>query len=190
MRCLLPLFVACAPSIRPDPLADAAPSDGGGRGDAISPTGRVTTVRHPDSTSSTLVDATSETAWTYVDFETSAEIAETGPWDLRFQRFHISTNGAAGVEAAPIQAEFGDITEAPASGYLSDADVDGDGKIDYAFDQNGAWYEYDQATHVLKPKRLVWVARTAGGGTVKLTLENYYDAFGTSGWITFHWTTL
>jgi hypothetical protein len=184
LACALAL-AACAPSIRPEP-----PPDGG----SIVPVGKVTTVQNPDGTSSTLVDATSMEDWIYVDFETGAEIADTGPWDLRFQRFHVSTNGGAsgtgGVEVASIAARFAAIVEPPPTGYYADADVDGDEVIDYAFDQNGAWYDYDQTTHVLTPRQLVWVVKTAGGSTVKLAIDSYYDTAGTGGWMTFHWIPL
>ncbi|MBX3156154.1 MAG: HmuY family protein [Deltaproteobacteria bacterium] len=178
-------LAACAPSIKPEP-----PPDGG----TITPVGKVTTVRNPDGTSSTLVDATSMEAWIHLDFATGAEAAETDSWDLRFQRFHVSTNGGAtgtgGVEVLSIAAAFPSIVEAPPAGYFADADVDGDGKVDYAFDQNGAWYAYDQTTHVLTPRELVWIVRTAAGATVKLAIDGYYDTAGTGGWMTFHWIPL
>jgi hypothetical protein len=187
-------LAGCADSIRPD-RPDASLVDSAI--DGVSPAGTVTTKQWPDGTFTTLVDATSLEAWIYVDFETRAEIAMTGPWDLRFQRFHISANGGVtgqgGVEVAPIPApSLGEVTAAPATGWLTDAPDGADANMDpdYAFEQGDGWYAYDAERHTLMPRPLIWVVKTAGGGTVKLALERYYDPAGTPGWITFHWTTL
>lgn len=165
--------------------------------DAAAPVGKVATARNAsDGTYTTLVDATSMTDWTYVDFETGAEVAETDPWDLRFQRFHISTNGgvsgSGGVSVAPVTSTaFAALAAAPATGFVSDAaDTDGDGLPDYAFDQGDGWYDYDVATHILTPRSIVWVVKTDGGSTLKLELEKYYNDAGTSGWFTMHWGSL
>jgi hypothetical protein len=192
MRPILFLLLThgCAESLRPaerEPdagrIADAPIGS-----DAITPTGKVTTVPRSDGTATTLVDAESMTDWIHVDFATGAEVPATGTWQLRFQRFHISTN--AGVEVAPIEQRFAEVTSAPASGWVTDADVDGDQVIDYALDQGAGWYDYDATTHVLTPKPLVWVIRTGTGARFKLQLHDYYDSAGTSGWLTFHWGTL
>ena len=188
-RVLLSLmFAGCAESIRPDHLGDAGAIDVAVGNDAITPTGKVTTVPRGDGSSTTLVDASSMTDWIHLDFDTAGELDATGPWELRFQRFHISTQ--AGVEVAPVaDRAFADVTESPATGWRGDADVDGDTVVDYAFDQGDGWYDYDDMTHVLTPKPIVWVVR-AGATQLKLELLDYYDPAGTSGWLTFHWGTL
>jgi hypothetical protein len=195
-----PIFAACAAlagcadSIRPADFGitvDAAPMD------ALVPTGPVTTGENGDGTFTTIIDATSLSAWTYLDFRTRAQASEAGPWDLRYQRFHISANGGVtgtgGVEVAPIAAgSFAEVTAAPTSGWISDA-ADGDDpnlEPDYAFERGEGWYSYDIRTHVLQPRPLVWAVRTRGGATIKLAIERYYDAAGTPGWITFHWGAL
>jgi hypothetical protein len=190
-------LAGCADSIRPDPSSrpDAFLVDSSI--DGVSSMGAVTTKQWPDGTYATLVDATSQTEWTHVDFETRAEVPATGPWDLRFQRSHISTNGGVtgtgGVEVAPIPARsLAEVTAAPATGWITDAPDGGDDDMlpDYAFEQGDGWYEYNAEKHTLKPRPLVWVVKTAGGGTFKLALERYYDAAGTPAWFTFHWATL
>lgn len=181
-------LAGCAGDIRPsDFMLDGPPSD------AFTPTGPVTTFQNADGTFTTVVDATSLTAWTHLDFDTRAEATEGGPWEVRFQRFHISVNGgvtgARGVEVAPVAGRlFDEVVAAPAGGWLTDApagDVPG-----YAFEQGDGWYDYDFERHVLTPRPLVWVVRSPGGATVKLRLERYYDAVGTPGWITLRWKPL
>lgn len=171
---------------------DAGPPDG-----STGPASKVKTTRSTsDGTYTTVVDSSSMTDWTYVDFETGAQVLDTDPWDLRFQRFHISTNGgisgAGGVSVAPVTGTaFAALTAAPAAGFISDtADADGDGLPDYAFDQGDTWYDYDVTTHILTPRPIVWVVETDGGATLKLELEKYYDDAGTSGWFTLHWGPL
>jgi hypothetical protein len=189
-RLTLLLLAACADPIAHD-LPDAAPT-----ADAAPAPGKVATSRRADATYTTVVDATSETAWVHADFETGGEVAETAAWDLRFQRFHVSTNGGVsgpgGVTIAPITGQgFAQVTAAPASGFITDTgDHDGDGAPDYAMDQGDAWYAYDVTTHALTPRPIVWVVKTDGGATLKLEIVSYYDAAGTSGWFTLHWAPL
>jgi hypothetical protein len=188
-------MAGCADSINNHAQPDAAPPAPDAGSDAPA-TGKVQTTRQTDATYTTLVDSTSTTAWTYADFETGAELPATGAWDLRFQRFHISTNGGVsgtgGVAIAAVTGmPFAAVTVAPTTGYISDtADSDGDGLPDYALDQGDGWYDYDSATHVLSPKPIVWVVKTDGGATLKLEISKYYDAAGTAGWFTLHWATL
>jgi hypothetical protein len=136
------------------------------------------------------------TEWTYADFETGKAVTATDAWDLRFQRFHISTNGgvsgSGGVRVAPVTGTtFAALTAAPTTGFVADAaDGNGDGVPDYAFDQGATWYSYNDASHVLTPLPIVWVVETDGGATLKLEIANYYDAAGTSGWFTLHWGPL
>lgn len=185
----------CAASIQPDKpdasTIDAAPSD------SLVPTGPVTTGDNGDGTFTTIVDATAVSAWTYLDFETKAQATETGPWDLRWQRFHISTNGGVsgtgGVEIAALAGTaFADVTTAPSTGWFADAPDGEDSNLDpdYAFEQGEGWYDYNPTTHVLTPKPIVWIVRTDGGGTIKLELQRYYDTAGTPGWMTFRWAPL
>ena len=159
--------------------------------------GRISTTRDTDGTYTTRVDATSMTAWVHGDVETGAEIADTGAWDLRFQRFHISVNGGAsgsgGVMVAPVTGvSFAQMTAPPTTGWISDA-PDGDdanNDPDYAFEQGDGWYEYNPTTHKLTPRPLVWAIQTNGGSTIKLEITRYYDDAGTAGMLELHWAVL
>jgi len=194
LSCALP---GCADRIGHAQPDAAVPSSDGGNGDAgnTAPAGKVQTTRGSDATYTTVVDATSYTDWIYADFETGTAVDATAAWDLRFQRFHISTNGGVsgtgGVEVAPIAAAFADVPQAPTDGYITDvADTDADGVPDYAFDQGDSWYDYDETSHVLTPRPVVWVMKTAGGATLKLEILKYYDPAGSPAWFTLHWAPL
>jgi hypothetical protein len=193
-------LAACADKIdheHPDaaPSADAPAGSGSGDAPPVS-SAKVATTRGSDGTYTTIVDSTSMTDWVYADFETGTAVADTAAWDLRFQRFDISSNsgvsGSGGVQVAALtNTTFAAVTSAPADGYLVDAaDGNGDGMPDYAFEQGDGWYDYDPTTHVLTPKPIVWVVKTDGGATLKLEIVKYYDDAGTSGWFTLHWNSL
>lgn len=163
----------------------------------VAPVGKFATTPGVDGTYTTVVDATSMTEWTYGDFEIGEETDETGPWDLRFQRFHISTNGgisgSGGVEVAPVAGmTFAQVTSPPGSGWISDAPDGDDANMDpdYAFEQGDGWYDYNPTSHALTPKPLVWVVKTTGGSMIKLQIEKYYSDAGTAGWFTLRWSPL
>jgi hypothetical protein len=165
--------------------------------DAAGPAARVTTDRQPDGTYVTRIDATSPTDWIHVDLETGGEVADTGPWDIAAQRFHLQLNGGfsggAGVRVAPMAgADLSSVTEAPAEGWITDAaDGPDDNDVpDYAFEQGDGWYGYDLATHVLTPRPIVWVLETGDRAQLALRIESYYDDAGTSGYLRLHWAPL
>jgi hypothetical protein len=155
--------------------------------DAMVQTGPVRTTPNPDGSSTSIIDSSAAELWTHLDIDTFSATDEAGPWALRFQRFHIST--AVGTEVAPLSAAFDAVTTAPSSGWQHDQDTDGDGEVDYAFEQGDGWYDYNADTHVLTPKPLVWVVRSATS-TLKMKLEKYYDTAGTAGWFTLTWRRL
>lgn len=185
---LLPLLLlpACAPSLDP-----------GIEPDAGGPAAPVATTRHDDGTYTTVADCTSMETWRLVDLDTGVEAQAGEPWDLGCQRFHLQLDGGisgdAGVEVAPIEGvPFASVTEAPATGWITDAE-DGDDmntEPDYAFEQGDGWYAYDATTHVLTPRAVVWILRTTDDALIKLEIEDYYDAFGTAGTFTLHWAPL
>jgi len=181
----------CASDIRPDDFMQGGPLTG-----ELTPTGPVTTIANADGTFSTLVDATSDKTWTHVDFADGTEAVDTGPWELRFQRFHISANGgitgSAGVEVAEIAGRaFDELGGVPSAAWISDAPDGDDANTtpDYAFEQGEGWYNYNFERHVLTPRAVVWVVRSSDGA-IKLRIERYYDAAGTPGWIALRWKPL
>lgn len=181
----LAAVAGCAEDIRPGEL------DAG-----LVPDAKVATVRHPDGTATTRVNASSSEAWTFLDLDTGAEAGEPEAWDLAAQRFHIKLNGGVsgpgGVEIATSPLALAALTEPPSEGWVSDAD-DGDDEgsdPDYAFEQGAGWYAYDGQTHVLTPRPITWVVRTTDDAAIALVIAGYYDDAGTSGYFTFHWKPL
>ena len=180
---LFPLALGCAPSI------DNTDSNGGDTA------GGIDNVTNPGGTTTTLVDATSQESWIYMDFESGRLVEVTTPesdtsWDVGFQRFSVKLNGGVSgsgeVEARVVEGgDFEELSEAPYGGYVTDqADADDDGVPEYAMAE---WYDYDYSTHVLTPADRFYVIRTVEGAYVKFQHESYYDDAGTSGHLKFTW---
>ena len=154
---------------------------------------------HGDGTWTSAVDSTHEGRWVLLDLETreaalGATDGEPLGWDLGFQRFKIMTNsgisGDAGTGTVRLEdTSWDEVTEAPADGYVADAEDgdDEDSDPDLAFMADGAWYDYDFATHTLSPRDHVYVVRTASGNYFKVQVLGYYDVAGTPGLVTFRW---
>ncbi len=177
---------ACADDLQPEPELDAGPAA----------SSKVATVRNPDGTYTTRVDASAADGWTRLDLDSAAEATATTTWDLSAQRFHLMLNGgvsgSAGVEVAPIAAALAEVTTPPTSGWISDGPdgADDGGEPDYAFEQGDGWYAYDGATHQLTPRPMVWVVRSDADQVIALVIERYYDAAGSSGHFTLRWKPL
>jgi hypothetical protein len=180
----------CADSIRPEQADAGPPADA--RDGQIVPTGLVTTIDYGDGTFGTLVDATSAEDWTGLDLDTGQLAASD--WDLGWRRASIRCNGgvsgAAGVEVAivtdlPLVA----IVFPPTTAYATDVPDGDDANTDpdYALRD---WYDYDSETHVLTPKREVYVTRTSTGAHAAVEILEYYDPAGTSAWYLLHWKHL
>lgn len=175
---LAALCGACSEDLSPlTPDAGAPGSDGGGA------TTHVTTTANADGSFTTSIDATSKDTWIGFDFDRRAESPHG---DLAFKRFEVKldggTSGTGGVEIAALPgADFAAVTHAPAGGWITDT------MEALAFSAGDAWYAYDPATHVLTPRDIVYVVRSAEGEYFKLAFAGYYDAAGTAGHPSFHW---
>lgn len=185
----------CADDLRNDATPDAGP------GADASPAGEhITHTENADGTTTTIVDATSESAWIYLDLQSKQEKSPMDPatsngWDLGFQRFQIKLNGGisgpGGMEVAAIAGvDFEEITQAPSTAYVTDeADGDDDDEVpDLAFlTGDTRWYDYDPTSHVLTPRKLVYFLRSVEGDYYKLQILDYYANAGTSGYLELHW---
>ncbi|MBL91728.1 MAG: hypothetical protein CMH56_07960 [Myxococcales bacterium] len=161
-----------------------------------------THVEHDDGSSTTTVNASCEENWVYLNLSEKAEATPDTPddseeWDLGFQRFKIKSNGGISgsrnvVVAMTSEATFDELEEAPAMGYLSDAeDSEDEGEDpDFAFLAPEPWYDYDQETHILTPKDQVYIVQSVSGDYFKLQILDYYDDAGTSGYLKFKWATI
>lgn len=164
-----------------------------GEGDVSTPGEPVVNVPNPDGSTTTSIDASDAELWIGFDLDTGLASDESGSWDLAFRRANIrvngGTSGSAGVQVAIVPGtDFETVSEAPASGYLTDqADSDDeDSDPDYAFLADGAWYEYDLATHTLTPRARVYVIQSSEGAWFKLQILDYYRD-GDGGYPVFQW---
>ena len=146
----------------------------------------------------TVVDATHEENFVALDLDKGGALAEgASTWDLRFRRSVVWSNGGetgeGGVEVAVLDdVAFDEVTRAPADGYLVDsAELDRRDNPETAFQQEGAWYDYNLLTHVLSatPDR-VYVVKTTDEAFFKLAFRDYYDAEGTAGHVSFQWAAV
>ncbi len=126
-------------------------------------------------------------------------------WDLAFRRATLLVNGGdsgpgQGALAILTGKTFEGVTTAPAAAaFLPDDFLDDKCQVKRnptndlwgAFGGgDGMWYTMDTSTMKLTPKDQIYVVRLAKGGNVKLRIDSYYDAKGTSANYTFTWSTL
>lgn len=178
------LALGCRESIRPD--AGVPPSSGA-----------FTHEVGQDGVITTVVDATSQEEWRYLDLDTGAATdAADVAWDLRFRRFFILSNGGAsgpgGVLVARVESpSFDELEQAPESGWRSDqpdGGSDDDDENDSAFNDGAEpWYDYDEATHTLTPKDISYVVATTARRFFKVRVLDYYDDAGSPAFMRFRW---
>ncbi len=106
-------------------------------------------------------------------------------WDLAFKRTLIYTNGGEGGPgngaSVFLDKDFADVTRADATGvdFVTEKffDQDCNAIVDImgaASTSLSAWYDYDQATHVVSPAPGTWLVRGATGKVFKLRFKSYY----------------
>lgn len=205
---LLAFDTGCAPSLRPAELTD------GGLdrttmmdGSFPSASGRFRHSLAEDGVITTVVDATSHTAWAYLDLDTAHAIevdpASSSEWDIAFKRFYVITNGGisgtGGVAAARVNpASFADTSQAPETGWIVDTedteeddDTGTDSAFNGGFESQNDWYQYTPGTHNLTPKPdVVFVVKTSAGRFIKLAFVSYYDEAGTPAYVQFRWAPI
>lgn len=127
------------------------------------------------------INAFSNKDWIYFDFSKGAIVSITDrsspDWDIGFRRAKIMSNsgesnpdGKGGIVAIE-NAEFDSIVEAPESGYMADIKKN---PLETENPATERWYIYNYMTHELKPKKNIYVIRTAEGKYVKLQILKYY----------------
>ncbi|RKG98258.1 hypothetical protein D7V97_33225 [Corallococcus sp. CA053C] len=149
-----------------------------------------------DGSFTSVVNATEPTLWVGLDLDTGKEVsaAEDTAWDLAFQRFVVKSrggvSGTGSVQVAVLAGtSFGQLTQAPATGWTTDA-ADGDDvdtTPDTVFNASGGWYLYDLQFHTLTPRPQLYVVRSDQGAYFKVELLSYYDAAGTPANVKLHW---
>ncbi|WP_426749304.1 HmuY family protein [Myxococcus sp. Y35] len=153
-------------------------------------------VDNGDGSYTTTVNATSSAEWIGLDLDEGAQVSATedAVWDLAFMRFNVRTRGGVSgtgdvAVAVLTETDFEQVTQAPADGYVADAE-DGPDRgedPDSAFQMGDGWYAYDMTTHALTARRNVYVVRSDAGDYFKVAMQSYYDDAGTPGMLSFRW---
>ena len=128
------------------------------------------------------VDAASRESWTYFSFTKRGVVEVAAPnnsmdWDLGFQRTKVKLNGGvsgAGKGRAVMltDAAFGDLKEAPASGYAADSDA----SLAIVAESEKGWYIYTGPPNhwILPLENRVFVVQAADGTYAKLRFVGFY----------------
>ena len=127
------------------------------------------------------INAFSLKDWVYFDFSKGAVVnisdRASHDWDMGFRRAKIISNSGAsnpsgrGGIAAIENAEFVSVMEAPESGYMIDISKNALETENPVIDR---WYLYNYMTHELKPKKNIYIIRTANGKYVKMQIMKFY----------------
>ncbi|MCP3139015.1 HmuY family protein [Pyxidicoccus xibeiensis] len=189
---------ACGDDLEPEPGPQEPVDETPNEPDSTRPENG-THVRHVDNgdgSFTTTVDATSKTEWIGLDLDAGRQVsaATDAVWDLSFQRFGIRSrggvNGTGGVEVAVLgDKTFAQVSQAPATGYTTDAadGADMGEDPDTVFQAGEGWYAYDPATHKLSPRARVYVVRTDSRAYFKVEMLAYYDDAGTPAMLKLRW---
>jgi hypothetical protein len=194
----LALLVGCASKLasHDDRARDAAAGDDAGTREA---SGAFTHRVAEDGVVRTVVDATDEQAWRYLDLDSRRDDGAAARWDLGFSRFRVRTNGGAsgdgGVQVAALAGQdFDALKRAPDAGFRADQPdgaEDTDTEPDNAFNSGPEdWYDYNVMTHALTPRAITYVIASTEGRFYKLRIEDYYDSAGTPGFLSFRWAEI
>ncbi|NMO14824.1 hypothetical protein HPC49_00770 [Pyxidicoccus fallax] len=158
-----------------------------------------THVRHQDNgdgSFTTTVDASGRTDWIGLDLDLGKQVSATedAVWDLAFQRFGIRSrggvSGTGGVEVAVLaDKKFAEVTQAPASGYATDAadGADTGEDPDTVFQAGDGWYAYDMTTHKLTARPRIYVVRSDARAYFKVEMLSYYDDAGSPAVLKLRW---
>ncbi|MEQ8351943.1 MAG: HmuY family protein [Leptospiraceae bacterium] len=158
----------------------------------------------------TIVQATSQLEWTHCDLNIGATTLAGGPWDMRFRRFGVGTNGGTSgsgsgascntgltnLAAVNSFSQFSSGTSGFCPNLVSDTNLStsgggGGGSGSTSFSGSPVmleWYAYDSETHVLSSKGEVYVIRASDSGDYyAVQFHDYYSDAGTSAYPTIDW---
>lgn len=123
--------------------------------------------RDPLAVDTATIDARDADLWRYFAFGRGPLIPpDTAGWDLAVRRFRVIAAGAA---ARLDTIAFDALAHAPRDGFVATT-----------FDRDtlnralARWYRYSLFSHLLHPKRLVYVLRSGAGRYAKLEFLSYY----------------
>jgi hypothetical protein len=143
-----------------------------------------------------VLDATSETEWTYLSFEKGVVPEPADPeasldWDIAFQRYNVKTNGGTSGRGQAASSDLGDLdlektTTAQVAAWTPDALV-ADARTEVQRSMNAVlsgWYAYHFFKHELVSLYKLYAVRAADGRVALFKIHSYYDDAGTAGKVT------
>jgi len=129
------------------------------------------------------LDARDADRWSYFAFGPGPLVTpDTAGWDLAVRRFRVIAAGAA---ARLDTIAFDALAHAPAEGFVATT-----------FDRDtlnralARWYRYSMFSHLLYPRRRVYVIRSRAGRYAKLEFLSYYCPGPEPGCLTFRYQLL
>ncbi|BCE01319.1 hypothetical protein [Marinicellulosiphila megalodicopiae] len=140
--------------------------------------------------SSIVIDATSQTEFAYVDFDTSREVTDADDWDIMVKRTAISGSDSAQIALANTPESFYDADGAAIASSFVSADAEQEAmalataydlstlsflkdEMSYAIDSS--WYIYNPVTHAITANPESWyvVANSAFNEFAKIHATQY-----------------
>jgi hypothetical protein len=129
------------------------------------------------------LDARSATEWRFFSFARGLLTApDTAGWDLGMRRYHLIVAGTA---AEIDTGSFETLTATPTAAYESTSY--GRDTVNRAI---ARWYRYDMFSHLLHPKRAVYVVKNRDGSAYELEFLSYYCPGPDPGCVTFRYQLL
>lgn len=180
------LFLLLAGGLVATSLADRSPPTF-----APTPGGPVSDPGAADARRVTL-DARDADRWVYFGFSDGRVAGHPFEgWDLAARRFRVVVNGGGelpgGARAAVASAATLDsVRSVPTEGWRATGTKAGE----LHHPLLAEWYEYDFFSHLLKPRRRVYLVRTTAGDVVALRFLGYYCPGTRAGCVTFRYRAL
>lgn len=143
---------------------------------SIGPIARTRAVRELE------VDASANDSWRYVSLSRGANVDVSDPgtaldWDLAIQRTSLRSNGGSSgsgmAAAAEVAGENLAALGAIPAAFTSDAVSNAMGSELSSNAALSGWYNYDANTHVVSPRAVAYVVRTAAGDLGALKILSY-----------------
>lgn len=129
------------------------------------------------------IDARDPDRWQFFAFAVGALVPpDTVGWDIAVRRFHVMVAGeAVGIDSVAFEA----LETPPSAGYQAttfDRDT-----VNRAITR---WYRYSMFSHLLRPRRAVYVIRSRAGVVTKLEFLSYYCPGPEPGCVTIRYASI
>jgi hypothetical protein len=135
------------------------------------------------------LDARDPERWARLDLSRAALVDDASQWDLAARRFRLIVNGGPGFAGAAgvisVEGDYDTIDVAPATGYQVSAISVGGDTVNSVL---ARWYDYGFFSHLLSPKDVAYVLRTADGKYAKFRILGYYCPGAEPGCLTIKYT--